>query len=793
MADCGHGPVVAGSVRNELHDPVCGMHVQADSPYHAEHQGQTYYFCSAGCREKFLKSPQTYAGRVRPAPAWHVHEHAHSSAPVAQVSASGKQQWTCPMHPEIVRNAPGACPICGMALEPVLPAQMEETNPELRSMTWRFWISVALTVPLVIIAMREMFMLEWLRHLPELPWNVIEFALATPVVIWGGWPFFVRAWHSLVNRSLNMYTLIGLGVAVAYVYSVVTLVFPEMFPGTFYMADGLLPVYFESAAVITVLVLLGEVLQLRARHSTSSAIRALLDLAPPVARRINADGSEEDVPLAHVHVGDRLRVRPGEKLPVDGVVEDGASAVDESMVTGESLPVEKRIGDRVTGGTLNGRGSLVMHAEKIGADTLLARIVAQVAAAQRSRAPIQSLADKVAGWFVPTVILIAIITFIVWYFVGPVPAFPHALVNSVAVLIIACPCALGLATPMSIMVAMGKGAQTGVLFRNAEAVETLRRVDTLLVDKTGTLTEGKPEVVAVEVAGSLSQDESLALAAALESQSEHPLAAAIVAAAQERTLTLVKATGFESVTGQGVQGSVEGRHVGLGNDKLALALGVDVTALAVKAQAQRTQGATVMYVLVDGAAAGFIAVADPVKATTAEAIAGLQKAGLHVVMVTGDNETTARAVAKSVGVDEVIAGVSPEGKAETVQRFKSQGRHVAMAGDGVNDAPALATADVGIAMGTGTDIAMETAAVTLVKGDLRAILRARRLSQATVANIKQNLFWAFAYNSVGVPIAAGVLYPFFGWLLSPMIAAVAMSFSSVSVVANALRLRYARL
>ncbi|HKV96607.1 MAG TPA: copper-translocating P-type ATPase [Gammaproteobacteria bacterium] len=708
-------------------------------------------------------------------------------------AATAKQLWTCPMHPEIVRDAPGVCPICGMALEPMMPAPAEEANPELRSMTRRFWVGVVLTVPLVMVAMRAWLLRPLLPLLPASAWGILELALATPVVIWGGWPFFVRAWHSLVNRSLNMYTLIGLGVAVAYLYSVITLAFPQMFPETFRMPDGMLPVYFETAAVITVLVLLGEVLQLRARHSTSAAIRALLNLAPPVAHRIAADGSERDVPLAGVHVGDRLRVRPGEKLPVDGVVDEGASAVDESMVTGESLPVAKRAGDAVTGGTLNGTGSLVMRAQKVGADTLLARIVAQVSAAQRSRAPIQSLADKVSGWFVPAVVLIAVLTFIVWYFAGPSPALAHALVNAVAVLIIACPCALGLATPISIVVAMGKGAQSGVLFRDAAALERLREVDTLLLDKTGTLTEGKPKVVAVESTGQIAKDELLALAAALEQASEHPLAAAIVTGARQRGLSIGKAAHFESITGQGVKGEVAGKSVALGNDKLAAALKADVSGLAGAADAQRRQGATVMYVLVEGAGAGFIAVADPVKQTTPAALAGLHRAGLRLVMVTGDNETTARAVAAALGLDEVLAGVSPEGKAEIVRRLRAEGRTVAMTGDGVNDAPALATADVGIAMGSGTDIAMETAAVTLVKGDLRALLRARRLSQATVRNIRENLLWAFLYNSAGVPIAAGVLYPFFGWLLSPMIAAAAMSFSSVSVIVNALRLRYAKL
>ena len=811
-------------------DPVCGMQVNpAQAGAVAEYAGDIWYFCCAGCRTKFVADPGKYANRnghpqvrsncqrvPRATPkataaknqtgqyTCPMHPEVVQDIPGAcpkcgmalesiMIAFATKQQWTCPMHPEVIRDAPGACPICGMPLESVQPTKKDSADPELRSMYRRFWLGVALTIPLVFIAMREIFMPMWLRQLPAMPWNLIEFLLATPVVIWGGWPFFVRAWHSLTNRSLNMYTLIGLGVAVAYLYSVISLLAPGIFPETFRMAGGGLPVYFESAASITVLVLLGEVLQMRARHSTSAAIRALLDLAPPAAHRVAADGSEQDVLLAEVRVGDRLRVRPGEKLPVDGVVEEGASAVDESLVTGESLPVEKHVGSPVIGGTLNGRGSLVMRAKKIGAETLLARIVAQVAMAQRSRAPIQSLADKVAGWFVPAVVFAAVLTFIAWYLLGPSPAFAHALVNAVAVLIIACPCALGLATPMSIMVAMGKGAQTGVLFRNAEALETLRRVDTLLVDKTGTLTEGKPRVTAVIPIAGTRPAELLALAAVLERASEHPLAAAIVAAAEEQGAVLGKVDAFESLTGQGVRGMVNHQRVAIGNEKLAAVLNVNLEPAVVQAQRQRESGATIMYVMADNALIGFIAVADPIKPTTVDAIAGLHQAGLRLVMLTGDNETTALAVAKTVGIDEVVAGVSPEGKAEAVRRFKAQGRHVAMAGDGVNDAPALAAADVGIAMGTGSDIAVETAPVTLVKGDLRAILRARRLSQATLTNIKQNLFWAFGYNTVGIPIAAGVLYPFFGLLLSPMIAAAAMSFSSVSVVANALRLRYVRL
>ncbi|HET6726080.1 MAG TPA: copper-translocating P-type ATPase [Gammaproteobacteria bacterium] len=696
------------------------------------------------------------------------------------------------MHPEIIRDAPGFCPLCGMALEPMSPAIEPQDDPELRQMTRRLWVGVGFAVPLVVIAMRDVFLEPWTGSIGGAVWGWVELLLATPVVAWCGWPFFLRAWHSLVNRSLNMYTLVGLGVAVAYVYSLVAVLMPDLFPATARGHGGAVALYFEPAAVITVLVLLGEVLQLRARHSTSAAIRSLLDLAPPTAHRVDADGSEADVPLKGVQVGDRLRVRPGEKVPVDGRVIDGRSFIDESMVTGESLPVERSANEAVIGGTLNGRGSLIIRAEKIGSDTLLARIVAQVAAAQRSRAPIQSLADKVANWFVPAVVAAAIAAFLAWYLFGPPPQFAHALVNAVAVLIIACPCALGLATPMSVMVAMGKGAQAGVLFRDAESVETLRAIDTLLVDKTGTLTEGKPRVTAVETTGDLSEDELLALAASLERASEHPLGAAIVAAARERHLALDEAVGFESVTGAGVRGRIGDRQVALGNDKLLAGLNLDA-ATSARAQALREQGATVVYVALGGSLAGLIAVADPVKSTTHEAISGLREAGMRVVMVTGDNEVTARAVAEQLDLDNVVAGVSPDDKADLVRQYQQRGRHVAMTGDGVNDAPALAAADVGMAMGTGTDIAMETAPVTLVKGDLRAILRARRLSQATLANIRQNLFFAFIYNTIGVPIAAGVLYPFLGVLLSPMIAAAAMSFSSVSVVANALRLRYAKL
>ncbi|HEX2254883.1 MAG TPA: copper-translocating P-type ATPase [Thermoanaerobaculia bacterium] len=705
-------------------------------------------------------------------------------------------EWTCPMHPEIVRDEPGSCPICGMALEPRTVQAGEEDNPELVSMTRRFRVGALLTVPLVVFAMGRHLPGEAIARLtatPAAPW--IELALATPVVLWAGWPFFQRAWYSLVHRSLNMFTLIGLGVGVAYVYSVVATVAPGIFPASFRDAAGHVGVYYEAAAVIVVLVLLGQVLELRARSRTGAAIRALLGLAPKTARRLEADGVERDVPLDAVQPGDRLRVRPGEKVPVDGRVVDGTGSVDESMVTGEPMPVEKGPGDRVIGATINGTGSLVMEAERVGADTLLARIVQMVADAQRSRAPIQRLADVVAAWFVPAVVLVAGVTFVAWSLAGIESAMAFALLNAVAVLIIACPCALGLATPMSIMVATGKGATAGVLFKNAEAIEVLRQVDTLLVDKTGTLTEGRPRLVAVEVdaAAGLAEDELLGLAAALERGSEHPLAAAIVAGAEERGVTMPPAEEFASVTGKGVTGRVGGRPVALGNPALLAELGIDPGDLAERAEAGRREGRTVMLVAVDGRAVGLLAVADPIKESTAAAIAALHRAGLRIVMVTGDSRTTAEAVAARLGLDEVVAGVLPEQKVEVVQRFQREGRVVAMAGDGINDAPALAQAEVGIAMGTGTDVAMESAGVTLVQGDLGGIVRARRLSRATMRNIRQNLFFAFVYNALGVPVAAGVLYPFFGILLSPMVAAAAMSFSSVSVIANALRLRALRL
>ncbi|NCF28121.1 MAG: heavy metal translocating P-type ATPase [Gammaproteobacteria bacterium] len=699
-----------------------------------------------------------------------------------------RTQYTCPMHPEVVRDEPGDCPICGMALEATTVTLEEEANPELVDMTRRFWVSGALTVPLIIVAMGEFMGLsfEWLATPRTLSW--LELVLATPVVLWGGWPFFVRAWQSVVNRSLNMFTLIGLGTGVAYSYSVVATAAPGIFPASFRDAHGEVAIYFEAAAVIVTLVLLGQVMELRARNRTGAAIRALLGLAPKTARRLNSDGSETDVPLEEVQVGDRLRVRPGEKVPVDGVVVEGESAVDESMISGEPIPVAKQSGERVIGATINGTGGLVIEAERVGSDTLLSQIVQMVAAAQRSRAPIQKLADVVAGYFVPAVVAIAVITFIVWALAGPAPAMGFAIINAVAVLIIACPCALGLATPMSIMTATGKGATFGVLFKDAESIEVMRKVDTLVVDKTGTLTEGKPRLVGVESVGILAESALLRLAATLERGSEHPLAAAIVAGAHERGVELGKTASFESVTGKGVIGEVGGRRVALGNAALLDSLGIDPGMLADRAETLRHQGQTVMFVAVDGEAAGIVAVADPIKETTPSAIEALHKEGVRIVMLTGDSETTAKAVAARLGLDEVVAGVLPDQKASTVKRLQDEGRVVGMAGDGINDAPALAQAQVGIAMGTGTDVAMESAGVTLVKGDLRGIVRARRLSRATMRNIRQNLFFAFVYNGLGVPVAAGVLYPAFGILLSPIIAAAAMSFSSVSVVSNALRL-----
>ena len=697
------------------------------------------------------------------------------------------------MHPEIVQKGPGACPICGMALEPRTVSAEAEKNPELVDMTRRFWVGVILTAPLLAIAMNDLIPGQPLQRLMSMMtagW--IEMALATPVVLWGGAPFFARAWQSVLSRNLNMFTLIGLGVGVAYTYSVVAQLSPQVFPASF-RAEGAVPVYFEAAAAITTLVLLGQVLELNARSRTGTAIRALLRLAPKTARRVKPDGSDEDVSLAQVGVGDLLRVRPGEKIPTDGIVIEGQSAVDESMVTGEPIPGEKHQGDRVIGGTVNGNGSFVMRAERVGSETMLAQIVQMVADAQRTRAPIQKLADRVSSYFVPAVIAVAAITFVVWALLGPEPRMAHALVNSVAVLIIACPCALGLATPMSIMVAMGKGANAGLLFKNAEAIESMHRANTLVVDKTGTLTEGKPGLVLVQTVDGFAESETLRLAASLERSSEHPLANAIVSGAEARGLRLSGVEGFQATPGKGVTGRIEGQSVALGNQALLDELNVDAGELKKKAEELRANGQTTVFITIDERVAGIIAVADPIKASTPEAIRQLHEEGVRIVMVTGDSRTSAAAVGAKLQLDSVVAEVLPNKKVEVVKRFQSEGHKVAMAGDGVNDAPALAQSDVGIAMGTGTDVAISTADVTLVKGDLRGIVRARRLSRATMRNIKQNLFWAFIYNVIGVPIAAGILYPFFGLLLSPVIAAAAMSFSSVSVIANALRLRRAAL
>ena len=709
--------------------------------------------------------------------------------PVMPVASAARTEWTCPMHPEILRDQAAPCPICGMALEPrTVSLDAEEENPELVDMTRRFWLSAVLSVPLLILAMGQSIGVTFEAVVSDRTSGWAELALATPIVLWGGWPFFVRGWQSIVTWNLNMFTLIGLGVGVAYLYSLVAAVAPGLFPASFRSEGGTVDLYFEAAGVIVTLVLLGQVLELRARSRTGAAIKALLGLAPKTARRIVA-GKDEDVPLDQIQVGDLLRLRPGEKVPVDGVVVEGTSPVDESMVTGEPIPVEKTAGDRVIGATVNGTGGFVMRAERVGADTLLSQIVKMVAEAQRSRAPIQKLADIVAAYFVPTVVLTAIIAFVVWVFFGPEPRMAHALIAAVSVLIIACPCALGLATPLSVMVATGKGATAGVLFKNAEAIEVMRRVDTLVVDKTGTLTEGKPRLITVQTAPDWNQRRVLRAAASLERGSEHPLAAAIVKGAEEGRTEFTNVEGFESVTGKGVMGQVDRQRVALGNRRLLDDLGIGPGPLAASADDLRREGQTVMFVAVDGVAVGLLGVADPIKETTPEAIQQLHEDGIRIVMLTGDNRTTAEAVARQLGIDDVMAEVLPDQKAEMVKQLQQEGRLVAMAGDGINDAPALAQAEVGVAMGTGTDVAMESAGVTLVKGDLRGIVRARRLSRATMRNIKQNLFFAFVYNALGVPVAAGVLYPFIGVLLSPIIAAAAMSFSSVSVISNALRLR----
>ena len=757
-------------------DPVCGMSVDPTATAHrASHDGQDYFFCSAGCRTKFIGDPMRYL-----------------NPPVEAEPAVPGAIYTCPMHPEIRQEGPGSCPICGMALEPETVTAEAPPNHELIDFTRRFWVGLVLTLPV--------FALEMGGHLANLHMfipgqmsNWIQFALATPVVLWCGWPFFERGWTSLRTRRLNMFTLIAMGVGVAWLYSVVAVVAPTLFPPAFLKADGSAPVYFEAAAVITVLVLVGQILELRAREQTSGAIRALLDLTPKTARRIRADGIDEDVSLDQIAVSDRLRVRPGEKIPVDGELLEGRVAVDESMVTGESMPVTKDVGDRVVAGALNKTGSFIMRADKVGADTLLAQIVQMVAQAQRSRAPIQRLADTVSGWFVPTVIAIALLAAVVWGLVGPEPRLSYALVAAVSVLIIACPCALGLATPISIMVGVGRGAHAGVLIKNAEALERFEKVDTLVLDKTGTLTEGRPSVTAILPALGFVETDILRLSASLERGSEHPLADAIVRAAKDRDIPLTEAADFDSPVGRGVRGTIEGRQVALGNTRFLGELSIDVSALEPKAEALRHDGATAIFVAIDGKAAGVIGIADPIKATTPAAILALKAAGLRLVMMTGDNRTTAEAVARRLGIDEVQAEVLPQDKASVVQQLRSQGRIVAMAGDGVNDAPALAAADVGVAMGAGSDVAIESAGVTLLGGDLQGIVRARHLSRAVMGNIRQNLVFAFGYNALGIPVAAGLLYPVFGWLLSPALAALAMALSSVSVIGNALRLRAVRL
>jgi Cu+-exporting ATPase len=766
-------------------DPVCGMAVNPETAqHHADLGGARYYFCSGGCHAKFTGNPDRYLNRPQSGP------EERSPESEALPSVAGGTIWTCPMHPQIRRNGPGSCPICGMALEPLEPSLEEGPNPELIDMNRRFWISAVLTAPLVVLTFgAELF--GW-EPFPMAQSMWIQLLLATAVVLWGGWPFFERMWASLKTRNLNMFTLIGLGVGVAYVYSLVGALAPGLFPASLRTMGGLVPVYFEAAAVITTLVLLGQVLELRARSATGKAIRALLGLAPKTARRMR-DGVDEDIPLEHVHVGDLLRIRPGEKVPVDGVVVEGRSSVDESMISGEPIPVEKVEGARLTGATVNGTGSLLMKAERVGRDTMLSQIVRMVAEAQRSRAPIQKLADQVSAWFVPGVVAVAVLAFIVWSLVGPEPRLTHALVNAIAVLIIACPCALGLATPMSIMVGTGKGATHGVLVKNAEALELMEKIDTLVVDKTGTLTIGKPRLVAVKAAAGFDEGEVIRLAAALERGSEHPLAEAIVKGAEDRGIAIPASSEFASHTGKGVTGAIDGRSVALGNKRLLGDLDVDATALEPMADQHRGEGEGVMFVAIDGRLAGLVVVADPIKERAVEAVAQLRRSGIHVVMMTGDNRRTAEAVARKVGIDEVLADVLPDRKQSKVEELKRQGRRVAMAGDGINDAPALAAADVGIAMGTGTDVAMESAAVTLVNGDLVGIARARRLSHATMRNIRQNLFFSFIFNAAGVPIAAGALYPWFGILLSPIIAGAAMAFSSVAVIGNSLRLRAVRL
>lgn len=809
-------------------DPVCGMTVdEQTASYHTRHNNQNYVFCSQHCLNHFKARPAHYleqdssgscCGGQHKAPADDVKQHAGSQGdyicpmcegvrqqgpgscpkcgmalePASPLQPASKTQYSCPMHPEIIRDEPGDCPKCGMALESVT-VDIEEDNTELKLMSRRFWFSAMLALPVFLIAML-------LDMAPDLMpgslsahhWYGIEFVLATPVVLWGGWPFFVRAVQSLRTMNLNMFTLIGLGVSVAWTYSVVALLLPGLFPASMQHSDGSVVVYFEAAAMITVLVLLGQVLELKARSQTSAAIKLLLGLAPKTARLVTDDGEEKDIALNKVQAGDTLRIRPGEKVPVDGIVLEGSSSVDESMVTGEPMPVQKQQDDKLIGATVNSTGTLLMQAQRVGQETLLSQIVNMVAEAQRSRAPVQKLVDKVAAWFVPAVVLVALLTLISWFIWGPEPTLSYAIINAVAVLIIACPCALGLATPMSIMVGTGRGASMGVLIKNAEALEAMEQIDTLVVDKTGTLTEGKPKLVEVAAVNDVNQDELLQLAASLEQGSEHPLGAAIVDGAQAKGLSLFKPEVFDSVTGQGIQGRVDGRPISLGNAALLERQGIDVSSLQQQAEDLRKQGQTVMLVAIDGQAAGLVSVADPIKLTSREAIDALHKEGINIVMLTGDNQVTAKAVAEKLNIDDVRADVQPEQKSQAVKDLQSQGFKVAMAGDGINDAPALAQATIGIAMGSGTDVAMESAGITLVRGDLRGIVQALRLSRGTMRNIRQNLFFAFIYNSMGVPIAAGILYPLFGLLLSPMIAAAAMSLSSVSVIANALRLRRVR-
>ncbi|MET4239228.1 heavy metal translocating P-type ATPase [Bradyrhizobium sp. RT10b] len=766
-----------GAAATTVLDPVCGMTVDpATSKHHHTNHGETFHFCSAGCRTKFAADPAKYLVREK--------------APEPEMPAG--TIYTCPMHPEIRQVGPGSCPICGMALEPEVASLETGPNPELADMTRRFWIGGALALPAVVLEMGGHLAgpHDWID--PALS-NWIQLVVTTPAVLWAGWPFFVRGWQSLVTRNLNMFTLIAMGTGVAYLYSIVATVVPQIFPAAFRSHDGAVAVYFEPAAVITVLVLLGQVLELRARDATSGAIKALLQLAPKTARRVDADGGEHEVEIDALHAGDHLRVRPGEKVPVDGIILEGRSALDESLVTGESMPVTKEPGAKVIAGTLNQSGGFIMRADKVGRETLLSQIVQMVADAQRSRAPIQRLADQVAGWFVPTVIAVAIAAFAAWAWFGPEPRLAFGLVAAVSVLIIACPCALGLATPMSIMVGVGRGAQAGVLIKNAEALERMEKIDTLVVDKTGTLTEGKPKVVAIVPAAGFAEDDILRIAASVERASEHPLADAIMRAAKEKQLTLAQVEQFDSPTGKGATGIIDGRSIVLGNARYLVSIGIDTRALDAEAERMRQDGATVINMAVDGKLAGLFAIADPVKASTPEALKALADEGIKVIMLTGDNRTTAEAVARRLGIAEVEAEVLPDQKSAVVTKLQKAGRSVAMAGDGVNDAPALAAAEVGIAMGTGTDVAMESAGVTLLGGDLTGIVRARRLSQATMSNIRQNLFFAFIYNAAGIPIAAGILYPAFGILLSPIIAAAAMALSSVSVVGNALRLRGTRL